>query len=234
MAKFLNTTQSRGEMEGILTNARNSVVIISPYIKINEDFISRLNDAAIRRKIKIRLVCRENKLRSEEYSKILQIPNLELFFNDRVHAKCFYNESCMVITSLNLYDSSLGDNREMGVLLNKLEDKQAFNDAENEATFIMGESIKAQNIVTSKPKSEHKTKIDKIGTNGHCIRCNGTIVLDINAPYCPDCYKVWKRYKDEEYEEKYCHVCGEPSESSMKYPLCDLCYKEAKKAMFYK
>jgi len=89
MVKFLNTTQARGEVESILTNARNYIVIVSPFIKINDDLISRLTDAAASKNVKITMVCREDDLRPEERKKVEQISNLKLCFNEKVHAKCF-------------------------------------------------------------------------------------------------------------------------------------------------
>ena len=189
---------------------------------------------------------------------------IDLRFNERLHAKCFYNEDTMVIASLNLYDSSFGDNREMGVLLRSSTegDKEAFEDAKSEAQFIIRESqadtsrskptINERNQ-TAKTNVEHKSKIevkpvketrieDKIVKNisnflgidvkedekGHCIRCGKNIPFNIEAPYCPDCYRTWARYKDDNFKEKYCIKCGKIEETSMKWPLCPLCYKKTK------
>jgi hypothetical protein len=80
MAVFLNTTQALGEVENILTTAKTQIVLISPFVKINEELIARLVDAGTRRKIKVKLVCRENDLKPEEKAKIKHIDNLELFW----------------------------------------------------------------------------------------------------------------------------------------------------------
>ena len=117
MVQFVNATMARGEIERILTKAKYNMVMISPYIKINDDFIGRLNDAGLNRKVRITMVCREQDLLAGQRVKLEQTPNLALHFNERIHAKCFYNEDTMVITSLNLYESLSGPNREMGVLL---------------------------------------------------------------------------------------------------------------------
>ncbi len=96
MPRFLNATQARREIESILTKARQNIFMISPYIKVNDDLISRLTDAGARRKVKILLVCRENDLRDEQRKRVEQVPNLELRFNEKVHAKCYFNEDSMV------------------------------------------------------------------------------------------------------------------------------------------
>lgn len=252
MVEFLNTAQARGEIEGILTKAKTNIVIISPFIKINDDLVSRLNDAG-RRNVQITMVCREEDLRPEERTKIEETPNLELRFNERVHAKCFYNERCMVITSLNLYSSASGDNREMGVLLSNdiPEDRNALEDAKSEAQFIIRESSEARRIrntsrkpsdkstPSKKAKREGKSILDELsdflgmGTSikradGFCLRCKATIPLNPDAPYCPSCYRIWAKYKDDEFEEKFCHLCGQPASTSRSKPLCSSCYKRTK------
>jgi hypothetical protein len=261
MVDFINATQARGEIERIISKAKFNIIMISPYIKINDDFISRLNDAGLR-KVKTLMVCRNEDLRPGEREKLEQIPNLELRFHERVHAKCFYNEDTMVISSLNLYDSSFGDNREMGVLLRSSAegDKEVFADAKNEAQFIIREcqievskskpavnernQISKANVVY-KPKIETKPvkepRIEDVIVNklssflgisgkeddsGHCIHCGKDIPFNLEAPYCPNCYRTWARYKDDNYREKYCVKCGKSEETSMKHPLCSTCTRK--------
>jgi phosphatidylserine/phosphatidylglycerophosphate/cardiolipin synthase-like enzyme len=42
-----------------------------------------------------------------------------LKYNEDLHAKCYVNDDKMVITSLNLYEFSMANNKEMGVLIDK-------------------------------------------------------------------------------------------------------------------
>ena len=204
MAVFLNTTQTLGEIENMITTAKRYVVLISPYIKINENLISRLNDAVTRRKINIKLICRKGDLKPDEKAKIVQINNLDLLFNEKVHAKCFYNESIMVITSLNLYNSTSGDNHEMGILLNEKEDDQAFLAAIDESQYIIGESTRTSNKdVKSKPILEKSQK----NFYGYCIRCTDKIAFEMEKPYCIKCFNKAKHNIDGEFEpiERFCH-----------------------------
>jgi phosphatidylserine/phosphatidylglycerophosphate/cardiolipin synthase-like enzyme len=228
MAKFLNTAQALGEVEGILASAKMHIVLISPFVKINDELIARLTDSGTRRKVKIKLVCRESALKLEEKVKISQIGNLELLFNEKVHAKCFYNESFMVITSLNLYDSASGDNHEMGVLLSAKEDEKAFIAAQDEAQYIIRES-KRHNPKDSIRKPERKGAPQN--AQGQCIRCGTGLVLDIEKPYCSDCYNEARYDIDEETEpiEHFCHSCGKETESSLSKPLCYSCYRKFRK-----
>lgn len=68
---------------------------------------------------------------------------------------------------------------------------------------------------------------------GFCIRCKKAIKLDPQAPYCYACFKVWKRFENFEYEEKYCHVCGEENTSTMQKPACYSCYKRNRQKLTF-
>jgi len=258
MVQFLNSTQARGEIERIISNARYDMSMISPFIKINDDFISRITDACMSRNVNVVMVCREKDLNPIEREKLENIPNLALHFNERVHAKCFYNEDTMVITSLNLYNSSFGENREMGVLLKSTieGDKEAFEEAKKEAQFILREFMsdtiqhkQKETISPPKPKNEIKSS-DTITTHkqnkrkgsiieniisefidstsiyvpeAHCIHCGETIPYNLEAPYCPKCFRTWVKYKNDDYKEKYCFKCGKRKETSKRHPLCTTC-----------
>jgi len=244
MVKFLATENAYSNIVDIIKEASNKVVLISPYIKISDQLFDRLKHMD-KQGIRIIVVCRGKDLHTEEKSKLRQLKCLELRFDEDLHAKCFYNEKAMVITSLNLYDYSQQHNREMGVLLSLDEDPDAFKEALNEAEFIVtrakkdstirsivSEVVKEAKKVIDTPKEERsrKARIPYQAKNkGYCIRCGERITYDVNTPYCPNCYRVWKKYKDPNYEEEYCHKCGKPNEpTTMKRPLCDSCYRKSR------
>jgi hypothetical protein len=155
----------------------------------------------------------------------------------------------MVIASLNLYDSSYGDNHEMGIQLSNLkeEDKEAFRDAQAEAAFIIAEvrpkttraEIKSK---SNQPRRGQTDKEESVGTSilkgisglfgidekGYCIRCSARIDFNREAPYCPECYKIWAKFKKADYEEVVCHSCGKEAKTSMNKPLCPSYYKKRK------
>ncbi|XUX00824.1 MAG: phospholipase D family protein [Dehalogenimonas sp.] len=244
MVEVLNATLSRGAIEKIFTNAKEYLTVISPFIKINDELLSRLKDAGTR--VGITLVCREKDLKDGEREKIESIPNLKLWFNDSVHTKCFYNEKSMVITSLNLYDSTTGSNHEMGVLLSEdvPSDQRALKDARDEAAYILRQSnggkqssfnYNHKQPLPKKQKQEEPSLLREIADvfgftkqQGHCIRCGEIIPLDKESPYCLKCYKVWSRSRNSDYSEKICHKCGKPSKTSKKSPLCLSCFRDTR------
>jgi RNA polymerase-binding transcription factor DksA len=253
LVQFLNATQTFGEIQSIINQAKNGtpIVMISPYIKVNDLILSRLIDAATNRNVVINMICREDDLKPDERTRLEQIPNLNLASDEHVHAKCFYNDDCMVIGSLNLYDTSAG-NHEMGVLLrNDSEgDKIAFQAAKNEAQFILRNAKKhLQSEIELNPKKRlpHnynqryesntiKNVEEKISERiptykatpsnpkiGHCIHCGIAIDFNRDSPYCTKCWKNWNRYKNRNFPEDICHLCGQTAKTSMNEPLCHSC-----------
>ena len=242
MVAFLNTSKAYATIEEIIDKATTKVVLISPYIRISDQLFDRLKHKD-RQGIGITVVCRGKDLDAEEKGRFRQLKHLELRFDEDLHAKCFYNENSMVITSLNLYDYSVQHNREMGLLLSSDEDSDTFQQALREADFIVKGAGKDSTIksIFSGIVKEAKSAIDssfseepkrtrtqsRAKPSGYCIRCGKNIALDSKAPYCPDCYSVWAKYKDPDYEEKYCHKCGTPNKATtMKRPVCGSCYRK--------
>ncbi len=249
MVAFLNTSKAYAEIEQIIDKATTEVFLISPYIRFPKPLLERLKykDG---QGIKTIVVCREKDLNkdlgAQVRSDLKQLKHLELRFDDDLHAKCFFNQESMVITSLNLLESSERKNREMGVLLSSKEDSQVFEEARNEAEFIVARAkkdsiigsffsgiVKEAKAVIDAPLAEEPKKTrtqSRAKLAGYCIRCGKSITYDAKAPYCPDCYSVWAKYKDPDYEEEFCHQCGTPNElTTMNRPLCNSCYRKSRR-----
>ena len=60
--------------------------------------------------------------------------------------------------------------------------------------------------------------------NGVCIRDAEPIEFDLSKPYCGKCFRSWNRYKNREYQESACHMCGCYGPSTMDRPICADCY----------
>ena len=79
-----------------------------------------------------------------------------------------------------------------------------------------------------KPAPIKPAPISGIPKVGFCIRDKASIPANPLKPYCDRCYRSWNRYKDPEYEEKHCHICGKENDSTMVKPLCLPCYRRHK------
>lgn len=251
MVEFLNKDDAHSAIVQIVVKADDKLVLITPYIKLPADFLERLKDKD-KQGLQTVVVCRGKDLKDDERAELRKLKHLELRFDDDLHAKCFHNGKSMVITSLNLHQHSQQNNREMGILLKSTEDSEVFGEALNEAEFIVRHARKdsVMKSLVGKIAKEAKSVIDSLDEDtpkrvrvssrtmptsrskqeGHCIRCGKSITYDAKAPYCPDCYRVWAKYKDLDYEEEFCHQCGTPNElTTMNRPLCNSCYRKSRR-----
>ena len=117
--EFLTTKQIVGSIESLIKDANEELVIVTPYVQLSPLFFERLMDAADRN-VKIDFVFGKREINYEEEEKITYIKNINLFFLQNLHAKCYLNESKVIITSMNLYEYS-ENNREMGIVFERKE-----------------------------------------------------------------------------------------------------------------
>ena len=81
---------------------------------------------------------------------------------------------------------------------------------------------------TSTTKS--KQKENELG-EGFCIRTGEPIPFDVKMPYSKKAFQSWNYFKNDDFEEKYCHFTGEPSEgkTSMNKPILSKNWVKAKR-----
>lgn len=140
MAKFLTTLETSARIEKIIKEAKIELTLITPYLKLTKIFLNRLKEADSRN-IKIRLIYGKEELKPEEMDHLKELDNLQLYFCEDLHAKCYFNEELMVITSLNLHEYSQSHNREMGVSIKREVDGVLYSDAVKEIDSILKSSI---------------------------------------------------------------------------------------------
>lgn len=211
MAEFLTTSAGSHHIERIILTAQRQVFLFSPYLKLSKTLLERLKDAT-KRNIKVIIVHGKDELKPAERQKLFSLDNVTVYFFENLHAKCYFNESNMVITSMNIYEFSEKNNREMGILLNREQDLNAFAQAFNEAASIIKNAIKVEEI---------ENKITQ--GSGYCIRCSAILKFNPSKPLCPKCYRQWSMFKNNLYAEKYCHRCANEVKSSLSVPLCQSC-----------
>lgn len=58
---------------------------------------------------------------------------------------------------------------------------------------------------------------------GYCIRTGKEIPFNIEKPYCPEAYRVWSQFGNENYSERFCHRTGRESngKTSFRKPILD-------------
>lgn len=140
MAKFLTTVGNSYSIEQIIINSENFLTLVTPYLKLSKNLIERLKDANLRG-VKITLIYGKNDLQESEKSNLQKLTNLQVYFYKNLHAKCYFNEREMIITSMNLYEFSERHNREMGISLEKRKDRIIYEDAIKEVKSIINTAV---------------------------------------------------------------------------------------------
>ena len=228
MAEFLTTNGTSSQIENIIMDAKKELTLVSPFLQLSKTFYERLKDA-VNNGVKIRIVYGKDELKPNERNSLADLETIELYFFENLHAKCYFNEQSMVITSMNMYEFSEKNNREMGVYVTKDKDSELFTKAVNETNSIIRsaepiELTKKKRFFNAKSNGENNKKSKP--SRGYCIRCEQRIDYDPDRPYCWDCYTTWAQFENPDYQETVCHRCGEFESTSMNYPQCRDCWKE--------
>ena len=162
MAKFLNTSATNYFLEELIKNAKDRLILISPFLKLNDRMKELLADKN-RLKIDVRIVYGKSELQPEEINWLKELTYIRTSFCKNLHAKCYMNEELAIITSLNLYEFSQINNNEMGVLIQRDGDAELYKDAYEEAQRIIRISDEVRitlERVNAEAKSEGESKTE--------------------------------------------------------------------------
>jgi hypothetical protein len=155
MVQFLNTQAAYAEIENIVNRSEHKLVMMSPYIQINRTLLQKIFHASEHRNIDVSLMCRKNDIKPEELDALNKIVRLEIFDLPNLHANCIYNEKAMVISSLNLFDYSQINNRDMGALITYDKDPDAFISAVRESEYMMQLAVLVKaNMILARTRRE--------------------------------------------------------------------------------
>lgn len=164
MAKFLNTSATNYFLEELIKEAKDRLILISPFLKLNDRMKELLADKD-RLKIDVRIVYGKSELQPEEINWLKELTYVRTSFCKNLHAKCYLSEELCIVTSLNLYEFSQVNNNEMGVLIRRSEDTELYKDAYEEAQRIIRISdevrITLERVANEAEKSEANNDADE-------------------------------------------------------------------------
>lgn len=239
MAEFLTTSGVTYHLERLIKDAKERLVLVSPYLKINDRLRQLLEDQD-RFKIDIRVVYGKNELQPEENNWLRSKASIRSSYCKNLHAKCFLNESETLITSMNLYEFSQVNNEEMGILVKREEDPTLYDSVYQEAMRLIRISeelqVEVKEVAPKSTASANGAGRSKGGApkEGVCIRCAAVIKADPTHPYCKDCYAAWKKqHQDSDHLESNCHLCGAQNKSTLNKPTCYACYRKHNKVLTF-
>ena len=136
MAKFLNTSATNYFLEELIKGAKDRLVLISPFLKLN-DRIKELLEDKNRLKIDVHIVYGKSELQPQEIEWLKAQSYIRTSFCKNLHAKCYLNEENVIVTSLNLYEFSQINNNEMGILIRRDDDAELYKETYEEAQRII-------------------------------------------------------------------------------------------------
>ncbi|WNG13437.1 hypothetical protein F0U63_01240 [Cystobacter fuscus] len=239
---LLNTDETISKLVSLIKNARKQVLLVSPYVTLGrEDRIGQAIRAALNNKVSVVLIFRLDDdfqafVRTySEYLEELTARGLLIRVLPKLHAKLYWSESEVIISSLNLLSSSFLSSIEVGLWSQESADValvRQFIGQEIEPHLLSAEDIKKRAATnaggdTHFTRSVRQTERSRapVAMQGVCIRCATGIALNPEKPYCWDDFQKWAEYENADYEDRFCHGCGKEFPATMNKPLCRSCYR---------
>lgn len=139
MAEFLTTKAIAFHIEEIIKTAKEHICIITPYLKLSNTFYERLYEAS-GKGLDIDFVYGKTELTKHD-KELINSLNINIYFKENLHAKCYMNEESALVTSMNLHSFSEGNNREFGILINRKTDKKAYLGCIDEMKSVLATSF---------------------------------------------------------------------------------------------
>ena len=118
---FLFDNQLIYEVELLIKKSEHKLLLISPYIDLDARIQDALQAKLNKKNFKLEVLFGKNEhniyksIKKNSLDFLKQFPNVEIRYNERLHAKFYQNDFDFIMTSLNLYDYSLANNIEVGV-----------------------------------------------------------------------------------------------------------------------
>lgn len=123
-AKFLFDHQLVAAIEDLIRKSNKYLLLVSPFIDLDARIKDALNEKKQNHDFKLYVLFGKNEnnyyrsVKKDSFEFLKEFPNIEIRYNERLHAKFFQNDYDHIITSMNLYDYSLANNIEVGVKFN--------------------------------------------------------------------------------------------------------------------
>ena len=211
MAEFLTRKGIVHHLGRIIREAEKELVLISPYINANDETKKLIADTT--RAITIHVIYGKKEELTQNERGFFDERSVKLSYRKNLHAKCYLSEKEAILTSMNLLESSMQNNDEMGILVSGKDDQELY------------EAIYKQAM-----EWKEATSVLQALEKGFCIRCKADLPADPALPYCRRCYASWVRHQNKGFKEKHCHTCGNEHTTTFLEPLCPDCngkYKDA-------
>lgn len=187
----LNTSECIDKIEKIAIEARETLIIASPFIYLNERF-KKILEKKSKDGVNVVIIYRNEKKETNKDVEFLKSLNINIAELDNLHAKFYLSEKEVLITSMNLHRYSEQNNYEIGICVNRTK-KSYFEIAKK-----CFEIVEVSKIIKQ--------------AKGYCIRTRVKIDYNPKRPYSTKGFYDWKeKNNNKNTPEKYCHLTGEES-----------------------
>ena len=235
--EILGVSSVSSAVESLVDRSQKFLFIVTPYFK-PWDRVARAIKGARTRGAAVVVLLRggEDRAKSEDRIREFLPHGVVVTYLSRLHAKIYATESEVIVTSMNLYDSSALDSFEVAVRFSKEVDGDAYGQVLLQVLELVGTAAAERKVESTEGRAEaHPVDAMLLGkpaapavarssARGHCIRCGSPIALNPEKPLCADCFKSWARFSNPEYPEEHCHRCGKAAKTSVAKPLCRPCW----------
>ncbi|WP_420590306.1 phospholipase D family protein [Bacterioplanoides sp.] len=165
MSKFLTTAMINAYLEELIKKTNSDLILVSPYLKFSnkiKELLSDMEGSGLR----VSIIYGKEVLKAEsaQLTWVKSQPHIDLYFYRDLHAKCYLNSSNAIVSSMNLYEFSQVNNFEMGVLLSKKVDNDAFDDCFDEVQRLLRISNKVESPV-AEIKNQIISKVQEVSDN---------------------------------------------------------------------
>jgi len=158
-AQFLFDNQLIAEVENLIKNSKNELLLIAPFIDLDKRVQDALAEKINKTDFKLKVLFGENEnniyksIKKDSLDFLKKFPDIEIRYNEKLHAKFFLNDTHFILSSLNLYDYSLEKNIESGILV------------QHSARGLFGKAMDGANNLISEGVSSVKANVLGIENN---------------------------------------------------------------------
>lgn len=192
MSKFLSGESLEEAIYEIIWSAKNNLVIVSPYIKL-DDYFKKLFDKHVNNpSVKIVILFGKNQgsvsksFKKHDFDYFKKFLNISIIYVPELHAKYYANESMGLVTSMNLYDYSFKNNIEYGVCFDVGLFKGITNSADKNAWERTKSLMNENEVVFVKRPVYQKRLLSSLLGNNYV---KSDVLYDVTDKF----YGIWKK-----------------------------------------
>jgi phosphatidylserine/phosphatidylglycerophosphate/cardiolipin synthase-like enzyme len=227
--KFIKGSELNIELERLIEDADDYLYLICPYIQLHDKLKRELKTKTNQPQLRIVVVFGKNEeglhnsLNKEDFEFLKTLPNIEIRYEPKLHAKYYSSEDRAIITSMNLHKFSHDNNIEVGLVMDvkNIIGKFVGDDPESESYHYFEKVIEYSDL---KYKREPVFQKKLLGLSTDYLNSSETVNLmdEVYAAPKPVGFKSWD--KKEAALKGYCIRTGAEIPFNLEKPYCFKAY----------